>query len=417
MNLTTESLNLTLSRRYPVSTAPDGNPIVHVGTDTVEVLSHDANFLWKNIPGNVEGMPMEQTVPLTCRAGDAVILARSGAAHVDRKPYHDAPCKSEIHRMGIVQFVSYPQHSSTTFRPCGIGVDRSQVLRDYRVPLEQMKLDRLPSVVSLQPETVRTLLPYLERLFGGFCGEVRDGWGTETITPAFQHPCYGGYLSNGVSLGLLMLVSTIPMTAKRVLAERMVQWGLDIGGAFYDKRVNTSNGGHMQGRKALVILAGYLLGIDDMRNPDKVTPHWQETIGYETLERTWWFGGWRHIWHPFGYGSGWFVTTPPSQWTDDRVDSNGNTVRGQKFRMSYMNQVLGSQVGTALAMRLMGLQREMGSAFIGMVAQWMDGPPAGAMADLARAGMTFPWGTDYTVGPGAGICADAWRSVGGMVLP
>jgi hypothetical protein len=65
----------------------------------------------------------------------------------------------------------------------------------------------------------------------------------------------------------------------------------------------------------------------------------------------------------------------------------------------------------------MGLQRQMGTAFIGAVGQWMEGPPEHARATLAAEGMTFPWGTDYTVGPGAGICADAWRSVGGMVLP
>ncbi|MBK8168150.1 MAG: hypothetical protein IPK64_19560 [bacterium] len=381
MILTTESLTVTLSRRYPISFAPDGNPIVHVGTDTVDVLSHDADFLWKNVRGNIEGMPPEQVAPLTCRAGDSIIVAKSGAPHVDRKPYHDAPCKAE--------------------------------------------LDRLPSVLELPPETVRTLLPYLERLFGGFCGEVRDGWGTETITPAFQNPGYGSYFSSSVSLGLVLLSSTIPQTAKRVLAERMTQWGLDIAGAFYDRRVNTSNGGHMQGRKALVILAGHLLGIDDMANPDTRNPHWQETIGYETLERPWWFAGrppadagrWWHVWHPFGYGTGWFVTKPPREWTQDRVDGNGNTIRGQRFYLSYMNQVLGGQVGTALAMRLMGLQREMGSAFIGAIAQWMEGPPAAAVEELRALGMTWPWGTDYTVGPGAGVCADAWRSVGGMVLP
>lgn len=417
MILTTESLSVTLARSYPVSTAPDGNPIVHVGTDRVQVTGHNADMAWRNVPGNVEGMPMAADLSQPFGAGESLILARSGAPHVDRKPYHDAPCKSEVHRMGIVQFVSYQQHRPQTFRPCGIGSGRAQVLRDYRVPLEQMNLDRLPSVVQIPPETVREVLPYLERLFGGFCGEVRDGWGTETITPAFQHPSYGSYLSSAVSLGGVFLCSTIPTTAKRVLAERMVQWGLDISGAFIDRRVNTSNGGHMQGRKALVILAGYLLGIDSMTDPDRENPHWQETIGYETLERTWWFGGWRHIWHPFGYGSGWFVTKHPREWTQDRVDGNGNTVRGERFRMSYMNQVIGGQVGTALAMRLMGLQRQMGSAFIGAVAQWMDGPPAGAMADLAREGMTFPWGTDYTVGAGGGVCADAWRSVGGMVLP
>ncbi len=420
MDLTTESLNLTLSRRYPVSTAPDGNPIVHVGGDQVTVTYHDADLAWLNVRGDIEGMPPAATLPIEVRAGDSVILAKAGPPMVPRiGVYHDAPCKSEIHRMGVVTFVSYPQRSATTFRVAGIGGRIiGTILRNYEVPSDWLRLEKLPSVVTIHPEKLRTLAPYLERIFGGFCGEVRSGWGTETITPAFQHPGYGSYLSSCVSLGLTVLCSTIPITAKRKLAERMVQWGLDLAGAFADERVNTSNGGHMQGRKALIILAGYLLNIPQMMYPDAINPDFQETQGYETKDRGWWWGGtWRHVWHPFDRGNGDFVASHPATWSHDATMPNGNVSRGERFRLSYMNQVIGSQVGTALAMRLMGMQRQMGTAFIGAVGQWMEGPPAGPMADLAAQGMTFPWGTDYTVGPGAGICADAWRSVRGMVLP
>ena len=423
MNLTTESLNLTLSRRYPVSLAPDNNPIVHIGNDTATVTAHDADLAWLNVRGDVEGMPPMAHLNIEVRAGDSLILAKSGPTMVPRNEpghyYHDAPCKSEIHRMGVVTFVNYPQRSDTTFRVAGIGGGMiGGILRNYEVPIPWLRLDKLPSVVDIPPGKLRTLVPYLERIFSGFCGEVRSGWGTETITPAFQHPGYGSYMSSCVSLGLTVLCSTIPVTGKRRLAELMVQWGLDLAGAFADGRVNTSNGGHMQGRKALIILAGHLLNIPQMADPDAINPHFQETQGYETKDRGWWWGGtWKHVWHPFGRSSGNFVGSHPATWSHDATLPNGNTQRGERFRLSYMNQVLGSQVGTALAMRLMGLQRQMGTAFIGAIGQWMEGPPANIRMALAIEGMTFPWGTDYTVGPGASTCADAWRSMGGMVLP
>lgn len=420
MELTTESLNLTLSRRYPVSLAPDNNPIVHIGNDTATVTAHDADLAWLNVRGDVEGMPPVAHLNIEVRAGGSLILAKSGPPMVPRiGQYHDAPCKSEIHRMGVVTFVNYPQRSDATFRVAGVGGGMiGGILRNYEVPMGWLSMSKLPSVVHIDPAKLRDLLPYLGRIFGGFNGEVRSGWGTETITPAFQHPGYGSYLSSCVSLGLTVLCSTIPVTAKRKLAELMVQWGLDLAGAFADGRVNTSNGGHMQGRKALIILAGYLLNIPQMADPDAINPNFQETQGYETKDRGWWWGGtWKHVWHPFGRGSGSFVGVHPATWSHDATMPNGNVQRGERFRLSYMNQVLGSQVGTALAMRLMGLQRQMGTAFIGAVGQWMEGPPENIRMDLASEGMTFPWGTDYTVGPGAGICADAWRSVGGMVLP
>ena len=235
MNLTTESLNLTLSRRYPVSAAADGGPIVHVGDDPVTVTAHDADMAWLNVRGDVEGMPPHRSLPIEVRAGDSLILAKEGMPMVPRNEpghyYHDDKCKSEIHRMGVVTFVNYPQRSTQTFRVAGIGGGMiGSILRNYEVPMSWLRLDKLPSVVNIHPEKLRTLVPYLERIFAGFCGEVRSGWGTETITPAFQHPCYGSYLSSCVSLGMMPLCSTMPITGKRKLAELMVQWGLDLAG-------------------------------------------------------------------------------------------------------------------------------------------------------------------------------------------
>jgi len=76
----------------------------------------------------------------------------------------------------------------------------------------------------------------------------------------------------------------------------------------------------------------------------------------------------------------------------------------------YVPQVLGSQVGTAVAMKLMGREREMGAAFYRMVEQWMEAPPAEAQAQLEAAGIKLPWGTDYAVARGVGFCRAAWHA-------
>jgi hypothetical protein len=409
--LTVASLNAALDRSYPVTLAPDGNPIVHVGYGDAVLTTHDADHIWRNVPGGVEGMPTPAGSPITCRAGDCVILARRCIPGLPRPDYFPEAGKSEVSEMACISFVSYPAQGPL-FRGFGIGSGLVQMLRAYAIPVAQMDLTRLPSVLEIPAARVAEMLPYLERIFAGFNGEVRSEWGTETITPDKQNPGYGSRFASCVSMGLVLLCSTIPVSAKRTLATRMVQWGLDLAGAFADGRRNKSNGGHMQGRKALVILAGHLLGIPQMTDPDRINPHFQETQGYSTTLPQGWWNGWKHVWHPFGPGSGSFVLRHPSTWTT--VDPPGG--RCEAFRLSYAAQVLACQVGTALAMRLMGRQREMGSSYIGMIAQWMEGPKPMDVAALAAAGLSYPWGTDYAVGPGRGMCADAWRSVGGAVL-
>lgn len=403
MLLDVADIHLAIEGDFPVTLAPDGNPIVHVGYG-VAVVRHDGDDAWLNVRGNVEGMPPPAVHPARCAAGDALIVTRRGQAGAPRPNYYPEAGKSEVHRMACVQFVGYPPQGPL-FRAFGIGGgEQIRGLRGSPIPLELVGWHRLPSVIHLAPEVIDQLLPYLERIFAGFCGEVRSEWGTETITPDLQNVGYGSRAASCVSMAGVLLCSTMPLARKRTLALRVIQWGIDLAGAFLDGRFNKSNGGHMQGKKALVIMAGHLLGVPLMANPDEANPNFQETSGYS--EGTWWFGEWFWVWHPFGPGSGNFVQRPPATWTHD---SGGR--RGERFFLSYAPQVLGCQVGTAVAMRLLGREREMGLPFVNMIDQWMQGPPQAAVRELAAAGLSYPWGHDYVVGMGGGVCAAAWRQI------
>lgn len=415
----------------PISYAPDGSPIVHVGAKTAVLVATSPSYMWKNVPGNLDGrMPEPLGSPLSCRAGDSVILAmRATQQRAPRPEYYDAAGRSEISKMVCVSFTKHPL-SEPLLRSFGIGRGFviEQLLRGYEIPTSQVNVNALPRTLNIPEAEFVPLLAYAEKIFGKFCGEVGAGHGSDYITPDLQHPGYGSYLSSCVSIALVLLCANVPAHRKRRLATLTVQWGVDLAGAFCQSpdilpgvvqgRKNTSNGGHMQGRKALIILAGYLLGIPQMTNPDVHTRDFQETHAYETVPGNGWWFGWPHIWHPFGRGSGDFVNRPPATWTDD---SAGH--RGERFMLSYMSQVVASQVGTALAMHLMGLSKEMGLPHFGMISQWMDGPPQSVIEELRAAssesaplGLSYPWGTDYRVGPGEGLCANAWRQAKGLGL-
>lgn len=399
MILTAPGFNLSTSDPIPVSIAPDGCPIVHGATT---ITGHDADWALLNQRGYAEDIKPLPSGLIHLLPGDVLILGRRRMPNDDRSSYMAAQGRSAHSRMAAIACVGYPTPGDY-FRVMGIGDGPLvRILRQYAVPQFSMSLVKLPSVVDVADDGI---VEEMERIFGGFCGEIHSQWGTDQVTPDLQHPGYGTYLASYVSQALVVLCSKLPVGRKERLATLLVQWGLDLAGAFADGRFNQPAGGHMQGRKALVILAGHLLGIPQMTEVDVVNRNWQETTAYFTKPAAWWFG-WDHGWHCFSEGDGTYLAKPPSQWTT--IDQpNG---RSDVYRMTgYYPHVHGCQVGTALAMKLMGLDRQMGHAFIGSIAQWMQGPPPEALAELEAANVILPWGTDYCVNGRAGFCSGAWR--------
>lgn len=406
MILTAPGFNVSTSAPVPVSIAPDGCPIVH---GPVTITSHDADLAVKNHRGYAEALSPLPAGPIQLVPGDVLILGRHKAPGENRDAYMGAPGRSAYSRMAAIACVQYPKHGDP-FRVMGIGDGPLvRILRQYPIGTEQVDgivqtTEILPSVAEIPDDGI---VEELERIFGSFCGEVHSQWGTDTVTPDMQHPGYGTYLASYVSQAMVVLCSKLPVARKVRLATLMVQWGLDLAGAFADGRFNQPSGGHMQGRKALVILAGHLLGIPQMTDVDAVNRNWQETTAYFTKPVAWWFG-WDHGWNCFSEGDGTYLAKPPSQWT--RIDPPIG--RSDVYRMTgYYPAVMGCQVGTALGMKLMGLTRQMGASFIGNIEQWMQGPPVEALAELDAANVRLPWGEDYCVNGRAGLCAQAWRKV------
>ncbi len=279
---------------------------------------------------------------------------------------------------------------------------------------DRVNAAKLPSVVDVESLPVqwaafgkgRPTFEWLESKFN-FIGDVGDMWGV-TGTPVSQVEAYGRQFASRVSTALVMLCSTAPAEAKQRLAVRLVQAGIDLLGAFLDGREQESDGGWYMGRKACVVFALEALGIPKHLWPFALRGQFQEDLAYADVG-PWQWGdtpGWRFAWRGRHRERFW-LHLPPNQWTTSGGEGGRNEVY---YTSSYLYANVGSQVGTALAMRLLGLTHWMGAAFDGFVAQWMTQPtPPGVVAGMQSRGIALPWGSDYSTDRAQDFCAAAWR--------
>lgn len=414
--LTTGLLSVELDGFLRAVRARDGGWIVTVPPSGATIVacrsSAGACRASLNVRGpNLLSPPATLRLPAAVVPGDALVLLAAGSGRGDYWPVDGRSSNVEAMPVVFVEYAAAPGY----LRPPAIG-DGSLVrlLRRTAVAESDVRLGRLPRVVDAAACTVggwggeTPTIPYLTALLGGFCGELWDSWATDTRTPDRQHPGYGSYLASVVSQALVQLCSTASDEQKLPLALAVVQWGLDLAGAFADGRRHVLGGGHCAGRKALVVMAGHLLGVEALAHPSAIVgPVFQEDLAY--VAGDWWFGGdWNARWRfqLGGVGDASLCAQPPATWGAVVAPAHNTwawAING------YMPQVVGAQVGTALAMRLMHREAAIGPAFVRMVEQWMQGPPAAARTELVAEGIALPWGTDYSVVRGAGFCAAAWR--------
>mgnify|MGYP007073200428 CR=1 FL=1 len=143
-----------------------------------------------------------------------------------------------------------------SFRPPYAGADHA-----VRYDVEMLDLDRL---LSLPPpagrpdfasQTARFERPWLDHA---------PGWATRYMHPLENMPDYGRDFAALYNEAALMCHTAAPLAAKRELAMRLVQIGIDFfgnveGGAYWE-----GVGGHGSGRKLPILFAGALLGDADM---------------------------------------------------------------------------------------------------------------------------------------------------------
>jgi len=419
--LTNSQISVVVEGHLSKAQTRDGSWIVQVPPTGARILeystTHGSVGAALNIRGNANDEIFEQdlALPRSVTQLDALVVTSTYNHQAGREQYLSTPGRSAVDEMMAVVFVPYTA-SPNLLRPPAVGNSfLSRFFRSHPIPEAAIDMNRLPSIVDIDNMGInwqlwgqqRPTIPYLVGLFKAFGGDCFDGWSTDTKTPDFQHPGYGSYYSGAISQALVTLCSTESVEDKRPLAIAIAQRGLDLVGAFSDGRYNYPNGGHAQGRKALLVMCGYLLKVRPFEDPNTyIGLRFQEDGAFRP--GSWWFGGdWDATWGfnlSEGYNGSGFADHP-STWGDPNSPDHSSWA----WTTAYMNQVCGSQVGTALAMRLCGLEKEMGHSYMHMIQQWMDGPPASAIEDLLSAGIEFDWGTDYGPDRGKTFCSTAWN--------
>jgi len=320
--------------------------------------------------------------------GDSVVVLSSSTA--------GGPANDEAMAIVFVPFALDPSQ----LRPPAIGNAAHPViayLRQNPLYVPGDVLSRVPSVIDVDALPVawgawnkaKPTIAASAARFSDFCGELWDGWGTHFNTPSAQHPGYGRSMSFEVSRALVLACSTYPVEQKLELLYNLVQWGLDLIGPFLSGRNDKANGGHMQGRKALIIFSGHLLN-QPWVNPDAYLPagSFQENEaffdGLSLLTAPAFPWGWRYGYICYSDNIGLYdLHLPVAQW-------DLTPHRPAWGLWSYCHAVAGTQLGAGLAMELIGRKAEMGLAHAGFLEQWMDTPPAGAIADMAARGISVP---------------------------
>lgn len=392
----------------------DDKFIVQPGPNCM-LTSHNGSGGMKNPNGtNLIDLETNQlNLPLPLNEKDSLVIVKPG---FDRSSYWPVPGRSSVmEALGIV-LVPYTATSGLLSPPAIGDGEITKVLRSEPIPESIVNLDLLPRVINTSALNINwndwgcsePTIEYLTNLLSPFGGELYDGWSTDTKTPDRQHPGYGSYYASIISQALVQLCSTKSNAEKRPLAIAIVNRGLDLIAAFSEGRIGFTNGGHCQGRKALIVTTGHLLDNRYFVDPTSIIgPRFQEDDCYTARE--WWFKLWNSGWK-FNSGNqemdGSKLSLHPSSWGSPF--SVNHTTFGWAFN-SYLPQVVGCQIGTALGMYLMGRTLEMGVNHFNMVKQYMDGPPEDVNSTLISLGITIPWGTDYAVCKGLKFCSESWK--------
>lgn len=405
---TSGSLSISLPTSLSVTQTNDGSLIVHQAASAF-TLYHAGTSAEIGREGSADADLPSSVNSFTVSPGSSVIVELGTSVYSRGAYWPEVSINDEDGRsytqesMALVQ-VPWAAQASAVFRPPVLGTDAlTQFLRSVPIFEHQVDLTVLPSSITLAASAPS--LSYLEGKFDFYSGDHYSGWNTDTRTPGYQHPGYGSFMAGIVSEAMTVLCSDIPMEDKRPLATKMCQWGLDLAGAFASGRENyMADGGHMLGRTPLLILTGKLLNISLLANPQTLfASSLVESEGnqYYTETDAWWCSGTPN----YGWSKHWtsdhFIASAPSTWTSGNI-----------FDFSYFDQTVGCQVGSMLALKLMGIGDTMGVACREVIEWFMDGgPDAVYKAELVAVGLTVDWGKSYAIGSPNNFCADAWKQV------
>ena len=238
---------ITITGISPASTTIDGrtvhgtmlNPIPGNGVSQGFDSSMDGS-------GYIESLNVAQQLPLTVSPGSSLVSTISNP-EPGRRPQLD-------HAAILTVLDSIPSPGS--FRPPYVGTDKP--LFGTVENLNDTILRNLP-VVSNMPN-IDDVVSGLSRSWI----EINTQWTGRTMHPTFNQPHYGREMSYLLGKGLLLLHLDIDPAKKEALYISLVQYGIDVYAAVKHGALYRDSGGHNQGRKMPMILAGMALGSNEI---------------------------------------------------------------------------------------------------------------------------------------------------------
>lgn len=187
-------------------------------------------------------------MPLTVKPGSSLL---SSISHTT-KASGDNPQLKTIAILTVLDKAA----PAGSFRPPYAGTDKS--LRWNKSKLNFSKLRSLPTVGNTPS------LASVEKEFERPWIELKTNWTGRYMHPSENQPSYGREIAHTLGKGLLSLQLNYSNAQKETLAIRLVQYGIDVYGAGKAGARWSCDGGHNQGRKMPLLLAGTMLGDNNL---------------------------------------------------------------------------------------------------------------------------------------------------------
>ena len=202
--------------------------------------------------GYSQSLNIARRLPYTVNAGNSVCSVKSFEAQATA----DNP---QLEEMAVLTVLA-TEPPSGSFRPPFMGTDKSVKWNESQLNYGVLR--------SLAPVANTPNLANVASWFERTWVEKEDGWLGRYFHPYNNHPfqdrgtvgTYGREMAHTAADGLLSLQLNYTNSQKRLLLVRMVQAGIDIYGTARLGGYWGDGGGHNQGRKMVMLLAGRVLG-------------------------------------------------------------------------------------------------------------------------------------------------------------
>ncbi len=279
------------------------------------------------------------SLPLTVQPGSSLISSQS-------YPSWATGDNPQLQTLAILTVLASPAPLGS-FRPAPVGTDKT--ISWNKSQLNYAVLRSLPIVPNTPDLT--TVTNYFARPWN----EQVTTWISRYMHAGDNQPTYGREISHMLAQGLLSLQLNYTNAQKETLLIRLVQYGIDIYGSARLGGNWVAGGGHDQGRKMPMLLAGAVLGDANILSYGD-----GQKMNFQEDQQTWYVSQGdvgRALYTADGrerdpYAQA-MVGTP--EWGEQHLYDC--TRDGSNWNAYYRDVAGCSTIGHVLAARLMGLQQ------------------------------------------------------------